>query len=140
MGYYYTSTFAAASLMATVLVLLVGGGHLHTSFGAPICGDTPAPDQSTFAGYAQGLLDILVEETASWVPEKFTYSTTVPRNGGPGSASGFGTCVDQGHKTAVDCRKCLFQLQPQLETCLYTSSTGGASYEGRCMIQFWQNY
>ncbi|CAL1392629.1 unnamed protein product [Linum trigynum] len=139
MGYYYTSAFAA-SLMATVIIVLIGGGNLRTSFGAPICGDTPATDQSTFAGYGQGLLDILVGETARWVPDKFTYGATVPRNGGPGSASGFGTCVDQGPKTAEDCRKCLFQLQPQLEACLYTSSTGGASYEGRCMIQFWQNY
>ncbi|CAL1408534.1 unnamed protein product [Linum trigynum] len=50
---YYTTLFAA-SLMTTaviVLLVLVGGGHLGTSLGAPICGDTPATDQASFAGY-----------------------------------------------------------------------------------------
>ncbi|CAL1392627.1 unnamed protein product [Linum trigynum] len=131
-------TTFAASLMAMVVVL-AGGGHLRTSLGAPICGDTPATDQTSFAGYARSVLDILVKDTASWLPDKFNYDVTIPVEGGPGSASGTGTCYDQGHKTAEDCGKCLSQLQPQLEKCTTTSSTAGAFYQGRCMIQLWEN-
>ncbi|CAL1392623.1 unnamed protein product [Linum trigynum] len=135
---YYTTTFAA-SLRATVIVLLVGVGHLRTSLGYPICGDTPATNQVNFAGYSRVLLDELVEKTTSVLPDKFTFDATVPGIGGPGSVSGTGTCYHQGDKTADDCGNCLSDLRPYLDECTKNCSTAGAFFQGRCMIQIQEN-
>ncbi|CAL1392624.1 unnamed protein product [Linum trigynum] len=133
MGCY--TTFAAS---VTVIVLLAGGGLLRTSLG-DICGDTPAKDQASFADYVDVLLGILVKETTARLPDQLTYDATVPGSNFPGSVTGTATCYDQGDITYEDCSKCLSELLPYLEECETTSSTGGASLEGRCMIQFHEN-
>ncbi|CAL1392618.1 unnamed protein product [Linum trigynum] len=137
---YHTSKITAASLMATaIIVLLAGGGQLRTSLGASLCGNTPATYQEMFASNVHSLVDDLVQYTTSVLPDEFTYSRTVPSFGGPGSVSGTGTCYDQGAITAADCANCLSELQPYLELCAQYFSSGGASYDGRCTIQFQEN-
>ncbi|CAI0454506.1 unnamed protein product [Linum tenue] len=128
---YHTSTFAASLMATVIIVLVVGVGHLRTSLGAPICGDTPAKDQTGFADYVRVLLNDLVNETTSVLPDKFTYDSMIPGIGGPGSVSGTGTCYDQGDKTAADCGNCLSDLRPYLDDCTKNSSTAGAFYQGR---------
>ncbi|CAL1392619.1 unnamed protein product [Linum trigynum] len=137
----YHTTFTASLMATAIIVLLAGGGQLRTSLGAPFCGDTPATYQEMFASVVHSLIDDLVQYTPSVLPDEFTYSRTVPSFGGRGSAVGTGTCYDQGEikKTIEDCGKCLSELQPYLELCAKYFSSGGAFYEGRCMIQFQEN-
>ncbi|CAL1397633.1 unnamed protein product [Linum trigynum] len=139
MDYNNYNRFAAAAT-AVLVVVILAGHSISADDDAPICGATPAKDQATFGGYVDALLHILVERTTGYTPPAgvpfLASSARYPPEGGPGSVTGDATCDSVN---VANCVTCLNQLLPFLHKCETTSSSGGAKYPGKCIIQFWEN-
>ncbi|CAL1398153.1 unnamed protein product [Linum trigynum] len=127
--------FPAAAALVVGLLL---AGDLGAG-GVQYCSLIPATIDPFFPTYVDSLLDELVVNTPNKDADASSgdtrFASMFPLMDGNGGARGEATCYSG--VTGDSCKQCLTEARPYVSQCRnYT--TGGAKYDGRCIIQFWE--